>query len=493
MGSFAATMMPSYTNGVRAAMQGRPGRGERTQMGASTIAGITARQIFDSRGRPTVEADVVLQDGSTGRASVPSGSSTGRHEAWELRDGDAAHHGGLGVLTAVGHVRGAIAARIVGMDGRDQHAVDGAMTELDGTPSLRRLGANAILAVSLATARAAAAHLRLPLYRALSRLAGDAPMVLPLPQANVLSGTAMDFQDFMVVPVGAASFSQALAIIAAVGKAAAGVVKGRGLGTPLADDGGLCPPLSAADHALDVLMAAFDAAGLRPGVDVAIAVDVAASDLRDGGQYHLRHAQRRLSGAGMAEYVADLARRYPIVSVEDAFDQDDWENWAAFTRANHHLQIIGDDLFATNVERIRDGITQGVANGAIVKLNQNGTLTGALTAIAVLRGAGYGAVVAGRSGDTEDSFIADLAVATGAGQIKIGAFRNTERLAKYNQLLRIEEETGLPFAGAAALAGTAGGRRHGRPAPDGFHSASLDINHARRDIPAIGKAADRSC
>lgn len=418
----------------------------------SCIANITARQIFDSRGRPTVEADVTLADGSVGRASVPSGTSTGRHEAWELRDGDPGLHGGYGVLAAARNVRAEINDTLRSMDALDQQAVDAALVGLDGTPSLRRLGANAILATSLATARAAAAHTGQPLYRALAALAGGAPPSLPMPMTNILSGGAhvdggMDFQDFLVIPVGAVSFSNALAMISRVVIATAETVKDMGGRLGLASDGGFDPGFRRAEQALEVLVTAFERARLRPGTDVAIALDVAASELTGDGGYHLPGEGKRLSTPEFIDHVAELAGRFPIVSVEDAVEQDDWAGWRALTQRLGGLQVAGDDLFATNGERIRHGIEAGAANAAVLKLNQNGTLSGTLAALASLRAAGYGTIVAARSGDTEDTFIADLAVGTGAGQVKIGAFRNTERLAKYNQLLRIEEESALPFAG----------------------------------------------
>lgn len=426
--------------------------------GSSCIANIAARRIFDSRGRPTVEAEVTLGDGSNGRASVPSGSSTGRYEACELRDGDPASHGGFGVLAATRNVRGEIADTIIGMDALAQEAVDRAMIRRDGSPSLKRLGANAVLATSLAVARAAAAHLRLPLHRYLSQLAGHPPMSLPMPMTNILSGGAhagrgMDFQDFLAIPVGAASYADALAMVARVRDSAAGIMKGMNLSVLSADDGGLSPGFPRAEQALELLVRSFEAAGLRPGVDVAIGLDVAASEFFLDDRYRLAGEDRQLSSRGMIDYLGELIGRFPIVSVEDALDQDDWPAWREFTRAFPDKQIVGDDLFATNAGRIEKGIGQGAANAALIKPNQNGTLTGTLAAMAALRSAGLGTIVAARSGDTEDTFIADLAVGSGAGQIKIGAFRNTERLAKYNRLLRIEEASGLPFAGVSGLSG----------------------------------------
>lgn len=418
--------------------------------GPSCIAKLAARQIFDSRGRPTVEADVVLADGTPGRACVPSGTSTGRHEAWELRDGDPAAFGGLGVLNAAANVRGEMADALTGLDALDQGNVDRTLAAVDGTPSLRRLGANAVLAVSLATARAAAAHTRQPLYRYLGGLAGGTPC-LPMPMTNILSGAAQggrgpDFQDFLAIPIGAETLSQAVAMIWRVTQAAAQAMKARRIDFVPANDGGLSPAVTRAEPALDVMVAAIEAAGLRPGIDVAIGLDLAASDLLKGERYALPGEGRDLNGPELAEMVRDLIRRFPIVSVEDVLDQDDWDGWRDFTRTAPPLQIVGDDLFATNSGRIEVGIANDAANAAILKLNQNGTLSGTLGALAKLRAANWRAIVAARSGDTEDAFVADLAVGSGAGQIKIGAFRNTERIAKYNQLLRIETETGLPLA-----------------------------------------------
>ena len=423
---------------------------------SSCIARVTARSIFDSRGRPTVEADVVLDDGASGRASVPSGTSTGRHEARELRDDDPSAHGGHGVSAAVGHVRGAIAARIAGMDAIDQEAIDRALIELDGTPSLGRLGANAVLATSLATARAAASHAGQPLYRYLSRWRGDAPMRIPMPMTNLVSGGAhvargeiggrLDFQDFMLIPIGATRFADALAMIARTGAAAVELLAGTG--ARFAGDGGLDPGFRRTEQALELVVRAIEGAGLRPGVDVAIGLDLAASELEveGGGGYHLAGDDRRLSSRDLIALVLDLAARFPIISVEDPLAQDDWDAWRELVRAAPGLQVVGDDLFATQLSRVARGIADRAATAGIVKPNQNGTLTGTLGVMTALRTAGLATIVAGRSGDTEDAFVADLAVGAGAGQIKIGAFRNTERLAKYNQLIRIEEEAGLPFA-----------------------------------------------
>lgn len=422
---------------------------------SSRLYSLEARQILDSRGRPTVEADVRLADGSFGRACAPSGASTGRHEAWELRDRQPGSYEGLGVLSAVANIKGEIAEALTGQDALDQKAIDDRMVELDGSASLKRLGANAVLAVSMAVARAAAAHQDEPLYRYIANLAGTA-MSIPMPMTNILSGGAhagrgMDLQDFLAIPVGAQSYSEALEMIARVRSSAAFLMKGENLSTLLADEGGLSPGYSKAEQALNLMMRSFEAAGLTPGSDMAIALDVAASEFYEDGCYVLNGEKQRFTGAEMAAFLTDLAHHFPIISIEDALDQDDWEHWRHFTQEMPDVQIVGDDLFVTNVDRIKLGIDSNVANAALIKLNQNGTLTGTLSAISMARSANYATVVSARSGETEDTFIADLAVGTGAGQIKIGSVRNSERLAKYNQLLRIEEESGLPFAGVTGI------------------------------------------
>lgn len=427
-------------------------------MSDTVILGAVGRQILDSRGRPTVEADVHLAGGAFGRASAPSGASTGRHEAHELRDQDPNDYGGRSVRRAVANIGGEIAAAIRGRDALDQRGIDDAMRAADGTENLARLGANAILAVSLAVSRAAAAAQRLPLHRYLTGLAPDLVPSLPLPMVNILSGGAhagrsMDFQDFLVVPVGATDMEAAIAMLARVRSAAADEMAGAGLSVLLADEGGLSPGLSTADAGLDLLMRSIRRAGLEPGRDIAIALDVAASELYVDGRYVLASEHRTLDGDAMAAYVASLCRDYPVVSVEDPLAEDDWEHWSTFT-ASVPIQIVGDDFFATNSDRIARGIAAGAANGVLIKVNQNGTLTGTLDAMALARAAGYATVVSARSGETEDPFIADLAVATGAGQIKIGSLRNSERLAKYNQLLRIAGDGDLPFAGRRALSGS---------------------------------------
>lgn len=432
------------------------------------IASVSGRWILDSRGRPTVEAEVTLEDGTKSRASAPSGASTGTYEARELRDHDPARHEGRGVLRAVGNINGEIASALCGKSVLQQRQLDTVMRELDGTPNLERLGANAVLAVSLALARTAAAFLREPLYRYLSRLSGECGNVhhqpsLPMPMVNILSGGAhagrgMDFQDFLAMPVGARDYSEALEWVLRVRASATRLMQEEGLTTLLADEGGLSPGFICAEQALELMMRSFDAAGLRAGDEMAIAIDVAASELHADSRYVLKREGRTLSGDEMAAYAVGLCRRYPVVSIEDPLDEDDWTHWAALTRDakdrnDSEIQVVGDDLFVTNPSRIARGIESRSANAVLIKLNQNGTLTGTLEALALARSAGFAAVVSARSGETEDPFIADLAVGCGAGQIKVGSVRNSERQAKYNQLLRIEQEGNLPFAGVTGLAG----------------------------------------
>jgi enolase len=422
---------------------------------SARIAEVRARQILDSRGRPTIEADVRLEDGSVGRACAPSGASRGRYEAWELRDQDPEYYDGLGVRKAVANANTELAAAILGRDGTAQEQVDQLMRDADGTPSLQRLGANAVLAISMAVARAAADHRKVRLYQHIAELAGTA-MSMPMPMTNILSGGAharrgMDIQDFLVVPVGADSYSEALEMISRVRLAATDLMREQGLTTLLADEGGLSPGFGKAEHAMELMIRAFEAAGLRPGEDAAIALDVAASELFENGAYQLAGEGCALSAPEMAAFIGNLARRFPVISIEDPLEQDDWENWRIFTSELPDVQIVGDDLFVTNVDRIRHGIAQGVANAALIKLNQNGTVSGTIAAAAAARSAGYAAVVSARSGETEDTFIADLAVGLGAGQIKIGSVRSSERLAKYNQLIRIEEAAELPFAGMSGI------------------------------------------
>jgi len=410
----------------------------------SQIEKVHARQILDSRGNPTVEVELALRSGATGRAAVPSGASTGEFEATELRDGGSAF-GGKGVTKAVGNVNGEIAETVTGRDATDQEGLDRALIDLDGTPNKSRLGANAILGVSLAAAHAAAAEEGLPLWR---YLGGDAAHVLPVPMMNVLNGGAhadnkVDFQEFMVVPAGAPTFSECLRMGAEVFHALKGTLHDRGLGTAVGDEGGFAPDLGSNEEALQMLVRGIEAAGYRPGEDVLIALDPATSEIRAGSEYDLEHEGRKLSSADMAAYWAELAGKYPIVSIEDGMDEEDWDGWKALTdRIGDKVQLVGDDLFVTNVERLQRGIDAGVANSILIKVNQIGTLTETLAAISLARSAGYTAVMSHRSGETEDVTIADLAVATGCGQIKTGAPSRSDRVAKYNQLLRIEEALG---------------------------------------------------
>ncbi|HLM30476.1 MAG TPA: phosphopyruvate hydratase [Solirubrobacterales bacterium] len=410
----------------------------------SEIEQVHARQILDSRGNPTVEVEVALRSGAGGRAAVPSGASTGEFEAVELRDGGDAW-GGKGVRRAVENVNGEIAAAVTGLDADDQHGLDRAMLELDGTPTKARLGANAILGVSLAAARAAAAEDGMPVWR---YLGGEAARILPVPMMNVLNGGAhadnrVDFQEFMVVPVGAPTFSEALRMGTEVFHALERHLHDRGLGTAVGDEGGFAPDLGSNEAALEALVAGIEAAGLRPGDDVGIALDPATSELFAGGEYRLEHEGRTLSSEALASLWADLAGRYPIVSIEDGMDEEDWDGWKRLTESiGDKVQLVGDDLFVTNTERLKRGIELGVANSILVKVNQIGTLTETLDAMRMAEDAGYTAVMSHRSGETEDTTIADLAVATGCGQIKTGAPSRSDRVAKYNQLLRIEEALG---------------------------------------------------
>jgi enolase len=411
----------------------------------SQIEQVHARQILDSRGNPTVEVELALRSGATGRAAVPSGASTGEFEATELRDGDRSRYGGKGVERAVANVNGEIAEAVTGHDATDQQGLDRALVALDGTSGKSRLGANAILGVSLAAAHAAAAEEGLALYR---YLGGEAAHLLPVPMMNVLNGGAhadnsVDFQEFMIVPVGAPSFREALRMGAEVFHALKATLHDRGLGGGVGDEGGFAPNLGSNEEALQMLVAGIEAAGYRPGDDVAIALDPATSELFAGGVYDLEHEGRRLGADELAAYWAELAGKYPIVSIEDGMDEEDWDGWKALTDAiGDRVQLVGDDLFVTNTTRLQRGIDAGVANSILIKVNQIGTLSETLEAIGMARGAGYTAVMSHRSGETEDVTIADLAVATGCGQIKTGAPSRSDRVAKYNQLLRIEEELG---------------------------------------------------
>ncbi|HVE67932.1 MAG TPA: phosphopyruvate hydratase [Solirubrobacteraceae bacterium] len=410
----------------------------------SQIESVHARQILDSRGNPTVECEVTLRSGASGRAAVPSGASTGEFEATELRDGGGAWLG-KGATTAVANVNGALAEAVHGRDAFDQAGLDRALRDADGTPSKSRLGANAILSVSLAAAHAAAAEERQPLWR---YLGGEAAHVMPVPLMNVLNGGAhadnrVDFQEFMVVPSGAASFGEGLRVGVEVYHHLKRTLHDRGLSTAVGDEGGFAPDLDSNEAALEVLMEGIRAAGYAPGEDVTIALDPATSEVHRDGAYVLEHEGRTLSPAEMADYWAEMAGRYPIVSIEDGMDEEDWDGWRRLTeRLGEGVQLVGDDLFVTNPERLRRGIEAGVANSILVKVNQIGTLTETLEAMRIAREAGYSAVMSHRSGETEDVTIADLAVATGCGQIKTGAPSRSDRVAKYNQLLRIEEALG---------------------------------------------------
>jgi enolase 1/2/3 len=422
-----------------------------------TIERIHARQILDSRGNPTVEVEVTLDTGATGRAAVPSGASTGEFEAAELRDGGD-EWAGKGVSRAVGNVNDEIARALTGARATEQGAIDRTLIDLDGTPNKSRLGANAILGVSLAVARAAAAEAGEPLYLFLG---GTAETTLPVPMMNVLNGGAhadnkVDFQEFMVVPAGAPTFADALRMGVEIFHSLKGVLKSRGLGTTVGDEGGFAPDLGSNEEALEILMTGIEAAGYDAGRDAFIALDPATSELFEGGAYVLEHEGRSLSPDELTDYWAGICDRYPVVSIEDGMDEEDWDGWKMLTeRLGNRVQLVGDDLFVTNPERLARGIELGVGNSVLVKLNQIGTLTETLETIAIARDAGYTTVISHRSGETEDTTIADIAVATGAGQIKTGAPSRSDRVAKYNQLLRISEELGsrAVYPGVEAFAG----------------------------------------
>ena len=422
----------------------------------SAITDVTARQILDSRGNPTIEVDVQLASGATGRAAVPSGASTGTREALELRDGDGPFNG-KGVTRAVANVTGEIAEAVRGADGTDQRALDRMLIDLDGTDGKTRLGANAILGVSIAAARAAAAEAGEPLYR---WLGGEDATVLPVPTMNVLNGgvhadNPVDFQEFMVAPVGATTFSQAIVMCAETYQQLKGTLRQRGLASGVGDEGGFAPALSSNEAPLELLVSAIEAAGYAPGVDLAICLDPAASEFFRDGAYQLAGERRSLSPEEMVGYWDDVTGRYPVLSLEDGMAEQDWDGWQLLTeRLGSRLQLVGDDIFVTNRKILSEGIARGIANSILIKLNQIGTLTETLDTIATAREAGYRCVISHRSGETEDTFIADLAVATGVGQIKTGAPARSERVAKYNQLLRIEEQLGsrARYAGRAAVA-----------------------------------------
>ncbi|MGD9740536.1 MAG: phosphopyruvate hydratase [Bauldia sp.] len=411
----------------------------------TAIVDIVGREILDSRGNPTVEVDVILEDGSKGRAAVPSGASTGAHEAVELRDDDKKRYGGKGVLKAVDAVNGEIFDAIGGMDAESQLLIDRTLIALDGTRNKARLGANALLGVSLAVAKAAAEARGLPLYR---YLGGPSARVLPVPLMNIINGgvhadNPIDFQEFMIMPVGAPTFAEALRMGAEIFHALRKSLKDAGHNTNVGDEGGFAPNLASADDALSFAMKAIEKAGYRPGEDVYLALDCASTEMFKGGAYHYDGEGTIRDPEGQVAYLADLVARYPIISIEDGMAEDDWEGWKALTDAiGDKCQLVGDDLFVTNPERLREGIAKGTANSLLVKVNQIGTLTETLEAIDIAHRAGYTAIASHRSGETEDSTIADLAVATNCGQIKAGSLSRTDRLAKYNQLLRIEGQLG---------------------------------------------------
>jgi enolase len=435
---------------------------------STKIVKVRARQVIDSRGNPTVEADAVLDGGALGRAAVPSGASTGEHEALELRDGDKSKYLGKGVLKAVANANNEIAKAINGLDAADQRALDHKMISLDGTPTKSRLGANAILAVSMAAARAAAVALKQPLYKYLSRYSTDTSAnLLPCPMMNILNGGAhadssVDFQEFMVMPVGAPKFSEALRWGVEIFHALKTALKKRGYSTAVGDEGGFAPSCKSNEEAIQIVLEAIAAAGYKPGEQVSIALDPAASEFYDkaNGNYVFKKSDKSsYASFQMAAYWTNWAEKYPIISIEDGMAEDDWAGWKSLTQSigsnssKKKIQLVGDDLFVTNTERLSRGINEGIANAILIKLNQIGTVTETIDAIELARKAGYNSIISHRSGETEDTFIADLAVATAAGQIKTGSASRTDRIAKYNQLLRIEEELGpaARFHGKAAL------------------------------------------
>ena len=433
---------------------------------STKITRVHARQVLDSRGNPTVEADVLLESGAFGRAAVPSGASTGEHEALELRDGDKSKYLGKGVLKAVANVNSEIAKAVTGTDAADQRALDHKMITLDGTPTKSRLGANAVLAVSMAAARAAAVAVKQPLYKYLSRYSTDSSAnLLPVPMMNILNGGAhadssVDFQEFMAMPVGAASFSEALRWGVEVFHALKAALKKHGYSTAVGDEGGFAPSCKSNEEAIQIVLEAITAAGYKPGEQISIALDPAASEFYDkaSGKYVFKKSDKSVhSSAEMAAYWTSWVEKYPIVSLEDGMAEDDWSGWKTLTQnvgsktSKKKIQLVGDDLFVTNTERLSRGINEGIANSILIKLNQIGSVTETIDAIELARKAGYNSVISHRSGETEDTFIADLAVATAAGQIKTGSGSRTDRIAKYNQLLRIEEE----LDGAARFNGRA--------------------------------------
>jgi enolase len=453
---------PALTDRLQHRIMRRSNRKKERQRESMTeIASIHAREILDSRGNPTVEADVVLEDGTRGRAAVPSGASTGEHEAVELRDGDKKHYLGKGVLNAVENVESVIAPELAGMDATNQRLIDATMIALDGTENKGKLGANAILAVSMACARAAAESLGVPLYR---YLGGVNACVLPTPMMNILNGGAhadnnVDFQEFMVMPVGAETFSDALRWGTEVFHTLKGVLKKKGYNTAVGDEGGFAPSLKSNVEAIEVILEAIELAGYKVGEQIAIALDPAASEFYDkaAGRYVFKKSDKsEKTSDQMADYWASWVRQYPIVSLEDGLAEDDWQGWKYLTeKVGRKIQLVGDDLFVTNVKRLQRGIDEQVGNSILVKVNQIGSISETLDAIELARRNGYTAVISHRSGETEDTFIADLAVATNAGQIKTGSASRTDRIAKYNQLLRIEEELGqtAEFLGRHSLNG----------------------------------------
>jgi len=422
----------------------------------SAIDNIVAREILDSRGNPTIEVDVVLETGAIGRAAVPSGASTGAHEAVELRDGDKARYGGKGVRKAVAFAEGEILAAVKGLDASEQVRLDETLIDLDGTPNKARLGANAILGVSLAAAKAAAAELDVPLYR---YIGGVFARTLPVPMMNIVNGgkhadNPIDIQEFMIQPIGAATVADAVRMGAEVLHTLKKALHDAGLNTNVGDEGGFAPNLKSADEALGFIVRAIEKAGYRPGEDISLCLDPASSEFYENGRYELKGEGKSLSSAELVEYYADLVARYPIISIEDGHAEDDWDGWKLMTeRFGGKLQLVGDDIFVTNTERLRRGIAAGTANSILIKVNQIGTLTETLEAVETAHRAGWTCVISHRSGETEDSTIADIAVATNAGQIKTGSLARSDRTAKYNQLIRIEQELGKAahFAGRSIL------------------------------------------
>ncbi|MBT8436154.1 MAG: phosphopyruvate hydratase [Gammaproteobacteria bacterium] len=422
----------------------------------TNISRVIGREILDSRGNPTVEADVILESGATGRAAAPSGASTGEREAIELRDGDSSRYLGKGVTTAVSHINNELADAVIGRDCNDQRGLDQAMIELDGSENKSNLGANALLAVSLANAQAGASEAGQPLYRFLG---GENANLLPLPMMNIINGGAhadnsVDMQEFMILPVGAPSFSEALRYGTEIFHSLKSVLGARGMNTAVGDEGGFAPDLSSNEEAIEVILTAIEKAGYRAGTDICLGLDVASSEFYESGKYILASENRSFDAAGFADYLAGWVDQYPIISIEDGMDEGDWEGWAVMTeQLGSRIQLVGDDLFVTNTKILARGIEQGIANSILIKFNQIGTLSETLDAISMAHEAGYSTVISHRSGETEDVAIADLAVATTAGQIKTGSLSRSDRVAKYNQLLRIESMLGeaARFPGKSAF------------------------------------------